>query len=105
MFSKFMDIFCNCEHQKSNMETVHAQCCCGVKGSLAALGDVWCPCPAGQGQQRRVCVTEEWTVEESAPPSAESAEHTRVRGGRTSGGDAGLSNAQRRASARESHDK
>lgn len=41
-------------------------------------GHVWCPCAEGQRQQRRVCVTEEWTAEESAPPSAESAEHTRV---------------------------
>lgn len=78
--------FSNRGRQKSSTETVHAHCCCGVTGSLAALGDVWCPCAEGQGQQRRVCVAGEWTAEESAPPSAESAEHTRVGEGKPARG-------------------
>lgn len=86
MFPSLKRHFSNRGRQKSGTETVHAHCCCGVTGSLAALGDVWCPCAEGQGQQRRVCVAGEWTAEESAPPSAESAEHTRVGEGKPARG-------------------
>lgn len=49
-------------------------CCCGVD-SLDVLVMFGVPAQKGKRQQRRVCVTEEWTEEESAPPSSESAEH------------------------------
>lgn len=76
------------------------------RAPLAALGDVWCPCAEGQGQQRRACVTEEWTAEESALPSAESAEHTRVGEGEPARGCGLVKHATpRRASACESRDK